>query len=151
MELLLERQKRWANSTTGDLFRDGAYQCRTMEDKWRPDPNPATPQNEGKVWGQTCIPAGRYKVIWNKSPKFGKFFPRLVDVPGFDGILMHPANTHEEITGCIAVGQRITKDGAIAAGTSRAAYVPLGAAIQKAHEAGEEIWITITEPWGEEA
>jgi len=30
---------------------------------------------------------------------------RLVDVPDRDGILIHPANTSDELRGCIALGQ----------------------------------------------
>jgi hypothetical protein len=39
---------------------------------------------------ETAIPAGRYRVIINRSERFGRMLPRLLEVPGFDGILIHP-------------------------------------------------------------
>lgn len=54
---------------------------------------------------QTAIPTGNYKIIVNLSPKFKRNLPRLIDVPGFDGILIHRGNTDKDTSGCILIGE----------------------------------------------
>ena len=39
------------------------------------------------------------------SPKFKRNLPRLIDVPGFDGILIHRGNTDKDTSGCILIGE----------------------------------------------
>lgn len=51
----------------------------------------------------SCIPTGKYKVVKHTSPKFGKSF-WIKDVPGRSEILIHPANFHSDLLGCIGVG-----------------------------------------------
>ena len=41
----------------------------------------------------------------NNSPKFKRNLPRLLNVPGYDGILIHRGNTHNDSAGCILVGE----------------------------------------------
>ena len=68
-----------------------------------------------KVKRQTAIPRGRYRVrIDIQSPKFSAkayyysfckgYLPRLMDVPGFDGILMHKGVNQNSSAGCIILG-----------------------------------------------
>lgn len=88
------------NRTLGKLYINKEFFCSTIEDKYR------DLSKEKKVYGETCIPYGTYKVIINKSPKYGRLMPRLLDVPHFDGILIHSGNTEQDSAGCIIVGQR---------------------------------------------
>jgi hypothetical protein len=143
MELTLYRRPTVGTATPGDLYVDGALECRTLEDVVRVD-DPATPQDEGKkVWGQTAIPAGRYRVRMDVvSPRFGRILPRLEGVPGFTGILIHSGNTVEDTHGCILVGQRLTDDGRIVGGTSTPAFKAL---FSKLKEAKEPIWIRVVD------
>lgn len=88
------------NYTEGCLFIDGVYFCDTIEDQVRPD--------GVKVPGNTAIPAGTYDVILSMSPRLKKITPRLLDVPGFDGVLIHSGNTSADSAGCILVGQHVS-------------------------------------------
>ena len=107
MRITLERFIRGTEATIGSLSVDGNWLAYTLEDAVRDDPNPTTPQNEGKVYGQTAIPAGTYHVIVNLSPRLKKRMPRLLNVPGFDGILIHKGNDAGDTSGCILVGAKV--------------------------------------------
>jgi len=99
MIITLVRIAKKSNYTIGKLFINGEYYCDTLEDKVR------DLDNEEKIAGKTAIPEGQYKVIVNRSPKFKRELPRLLDVPYFDGILIHRGNTPEDTSGCILVGE----------------------------------------------
>ena len=99
MKLVLKRIAKKETYTIGKLYIDGVYFCDTLEDRVR-DLN-----LEEKVKHETAIPAGCYKVIVNKSPKFQRELPRLLDVPYFDGILIHRGSTDKDTSGCILVGE----------------------------------------------
>lgn len=86
--------------TLGKLYINKEFFCSTIEDKYR------DLSKEKKVYGETCIPFGTYKVIINMSPKYKRLMPRLLDVPHFDGILIHYGNTEQDSAGCLLVGQR---------------------------------------------
>lgn len=86
--------------TLGKLYINKEFFCSTIEDKYR------DLSKEKKVYGETCIPFGTYKVIINMSPKYGRLMPRLLDVPHFDGILIHSGNTEQDSAGCLLVGKR---------------------------------------------
>lgn len=99
MKLKLERLYLKSDYTIGVLYVDGTRFCDTLEDRLR------DLTKEVKVPGLTAIPAGVYEVIVNHSPRFGRDLPRLLDVPGFDGILIHRGNTAADTSGCILVGE----------------------------------------------
>ena len=66
-----------------------------MEEDWR--------DNERRV---SSIPAGTYKMVRYRSPKRGYDVFMLVGVPGRTAIEIHPANTEEDVEGCIGLGLR---------------------------------------------
>lgn len=106
MKLLLIRKYFKPSYTIGHLFIDGKYICDTLEDPNRDlNKNGAFDNGEKKIAGNTCIPFSKYKIIVNKSPKFGRDLPRLLNVPSFEGILIHRGNTAKDTAGCILVGE----------------------------------------------
>ena len=121
MKLTLKRIALRDTYTIGKLFVDGAYFCDTCEDKVR-DLNKDGDLNdigEGKVYSETAIPYGTYEVTMNvQSPKYSQrsnyawckgYLPRLLNVPHFDGILIHAGNTAKDSAGCILVGENKVK------------------------------------------
>lgn len=89
------------------MYIDNVYFCDTLEDKDRglKQSDSIDSIKSKKVHGETAIPTGIYKVIVGPSPKFKRNLPRLIDVPGFDGILIHRGNTNKDTAGCILVGK----------------------------------------------
>lgn len=127
MKLQLIRNASSAKSTIGRLLIDGTFQCWTLEDVVRPV----------KIAHETAIPAGTYKVVITESNRFKRRLPLLVDVPGFDGIRIHPGNSDVDTDGCILVGTAPATDWI---GGSRAAFDALFAKLDAA--GGATITIT---------
>lgn len=111
MKLLLKRVYFAPDYTIGKLSIDGIPFCDVLEDTNR-DKNhdgDLTDAGESKVFGQTCIPFGKYKVTITMSQRFNRELPLLLNVPGFDGIRIHPGNTAVDTHGCLLVGVNDTK------------------------------------------
>lgn len=109
MNLLLNRKYLKENYTIGKLYINDVYFCDTLEDKVVDvDKSGKIDNGEVKIYGQTAIPYGKYKVVLSYSPKFGRIMPRILDVPGFNGILIHIGNTIKDTDGCILVGRNKT-------------------------------------------
>lgn len=110
MKIELKRIARKETYTIGRLSVDGRYICDTLEDRDRDDNrNGRFDGGEKKVYAQTAIPNGTYKVTLEHSPKFspkygGRRVPYLHNVPHFEGILIHTGNTADDSAGCILVG-----------------------------------------------
>lgn len=111
MKLTLKRKFIGPGYTIGDLLIDGTFFCNTVEDVVRqlPATCPNTPKGRNcackeKVYAETAIPAGTYKVTIEYSPRFKRRLPFLHDVPHFLGILIHSGNTAKDSAGCIIVG-----------------------------------------------
>ena len=106
MKLELKRIALKPNYTIGKLFINGTYYCDTIEDKVI-DLNKNGKFDDGlnKVMHQTAIPYGTFKVVVNHSPKFNRELPRLLDVPYFEGILIHNGSDQNSSSGCIIVGE----------------------------------------------
>ncbi|EJN09394.1 DUF5675 family protein [Herbaspirillum sp. YR522] len=123
MKLLLQRGAGEKDSTPGQLFVDGRFECFTLEDFVR---RPGV-----KVYGQTAIPAGTYQVVVTMSPRFKRLLPLLLNVPGFEGIRIHTGNKAADTDGCILVGD---SPSAGWLGQSRVAFDRLFAKLQATRE-----------------
>jgi hypothetical protein len=106
-KLELKRIARKPTYTVGRLYVDGKYFCDTLEDTDRGlrQDMPLAEIKQIKVMHQTAIPIGVYMMTVNISPAKQRLLPRLLDVPGFDGILIHRGNTIADTSGCILVGE----------------------------------------------
>lgn len=131
MKIEVVRNQLSANSTIGDLYVNGVWECFTLEDVVRGGP---------KVYGKTAIPAGTYEVQITFSNRFKRDLPLLLNVPGFEGIRIHPGNTAENTEGCILVGKAKAID---LVTNSRDAFNKLYARIIGAWSRKEPISITV--------
>ena len=136
IELLLVREIFASQYTHGRLFVDNVFECYTLEDTDRY----LEDERNKKVYGQTAIPIGDYKVIINKSVRFGKMMPLLLNVPQFTGIRIHSGNTAENTEGCILVGQTRGNSTIL---SSRNAFSRLFTKMVEAQRRGEELSIKI--------
>jgi|TARA_X000001382_G_scaffold70378_2_gene49051 hypothetical protein len=161
MELEVIRISSGTDSTNGILFEvdrlspaphSEGYRCKrtflayTLEDEYR----------EEKVYGETRIPNGTYKLALRKEggfhSKYSKRFSdfhigmlHVLDVPNFEHILIHCGNTDEHTAGCLLVGDsqennKIKKNGFI--GKSTQAYRRIYSRIAEAIECEEQVTIT---------
>lgn len=112
MEISIDRIYAGKTYTIGLLFIDGEYFCDVLEDTDRglEDSMSEFEIKEKKIKHNTAIPTGRYRITMNVvSPKYKKIMPRILDVKGFDGILIHSGNTEKDTSGCILVGENKEK------------------------------------------
>lgn len=108
MELTLKRLVFADTYTEGWLLIDGVIFCDTLEDKTRDynkDGDLDEP-GEGKVYGETAIPFGRYEVILSHSPRFRKILPEVLGVKHFAGIRIHSGAIPAHSLGCVLVGRQ---------------------------------------------
>ena len=116
--------------TIGKLYIDGKYLCDTIEDTVR----------DKKIFGETAIPYGRYKVTVTMSPKFGRLLPLLLDVPHFEGIRIHRGNSAVDTQGCILPGENKVRGMVI----NSTQYEEMLTGFIRLHEKiGNEVWIEI--------
>jgi hypothetical protein len=87
--------------TNGQLFIQD-LNLLTLELPWR----------DNQV-GVSCIPTGTYKVVLAWSNRFMRLMPRLINVVGRSGILIHSGNTPFNTEGCILVGMSRLQDGSL--------------------------------------
>ena len=153
MELLVDRKWKKEAYTIGRLYIDGVFFCNTLEDKDRglkQTDSLATIQSK-KVYGETAIPTGTYNIRMDiKSPKYSLlswyknlckgFMPRLENVPGWSGILIHPLNSPDQTLGCLGVGKN-TQVGKLT--DSKNTFAKLYKKMKSAYDKGESIKITI--------
>jgi hypothetical protein len=102
MKFQLHRTYPKEGYTIGDFFVDyeegehPEWLFNILEDKVRPAGE--------KIYRETAIPSGNYKMIVDYSPKFKKNIPHILNVPGFEGIRIHPGNDAEDTEGCLLPG-----------------------------------------------
>ena len=129
MDLLLMRKEFTTESTIGELFVNGVFECYTLEDMVRPV----------KIAGLTAISSGQYEVVVTYSERFKRLLPLLLNVPQFDGIRIHVGNKAKDTHGCILVG-KVKRKNAIE--SSRVAFEALFEKIVAASKK-EKIFIEI--------
>ena len=153
MEVLVYRKYKKPDYTVGRMSIDGTFICNTMEDVDRglDDGMQDWMIKNKKIPNVTAIPTGRYKIDMDTvSPKFSKYpfymevcqgkLPRIKNVRGFDGILIHCGVDHSNSSGCILVGMN-TQVGKLT--NSKETFKKIYALMKEAHDKGETIYITI--------
>lgn len=136
----------------GKMYVNDTYLCDTLEDKDRGLTSQMSLEEikAKKVYGETAIPTGVYKLNMNTvSPKFKDrswaipykgILPRLENVKGFEGVLIHVGNNKDSTSGCLLVGENKVKGKVI---NSTICFDKLMNLLLKAHSIGEEIIIEI--------
>ena len=132
MELKLIRKTFTPESTIGELYVDGKFECFILEDTVR--------EHGVKVPGETAIPYGKYTVIITFSPKFNRYLPLLLNVPNFSGIRIHSGNTSKDTLGCLITGSAESQDMVV---RSRDAFNKLYPKLSYASQEGILISLTI--------
>ena len=106
------------NYCIGRMYVDGVYICDTLEDtdRFLDDSMSLIEIQRKKIKDKTAIPTGIYKLDMDTfSQRFGSQpyyrntcggrLPRLTNVKGYQGVLIHCGNTPADTSGCILVGQ----------------------------------------------
>ncbi len=145
MKITIERTWKKADYTIGRMFINGQRFCNTLEpidrglhQKMKTDDIKRTKECFRK--GKVAIPEGSYTVSISWSPRFKTNLPRLKDVPGFEGILIHQGNTVANTSGCILVGHNTVKGKVM---DSRRTLNSLILLIRKAEMKNEPIVLTV--------
>ena len=139
MKLKLVRTNFTNECTIGCLYVDNAFECFTLEDKVREVKG--EPVAAWKIKAQTAIPRGTYPVSVTMSNRFKRLLPPVANVSGFEGIRIHPGNTHADTERCTLVGQGKTAN---AVTSSVKAFGPLLAKILAAEKRGELITLEVS-------
>lgn len=94
---------------------------------------------------ESCIPDGTYKLRPRHYNRGGYDTYEVVDVPKRTHILIHAANTHYDVEGCIGVGDVLgVSNGEWAVLHSRRTLTRLLAELDAAREEGRELILKIT-------
>ena len=156
MELKLIRKYRCSNYCIDKLYINNEYFSDALEDPDRSltDSMSLEEIKKIKIKGNTCIPYGTYNITLDVvSPKFGSKsyykevcngkVPRLLNVKGFDGILIHVGdgpNGHRLTEGCVLIGRNTIKGGLT---EGKKYFQLLYNQMLEAKKRGEKIKITI--------
>lgn len=153
MDIKVKRIFKGDKYTIGNLYINDKFVCDTIEDVDRglKQNMDNTEISKLKIQDQTAIPTGRYKVTLSvQSPSFSKkpyylnfcngYLPRLENVPGFSGILIHRGVDQNHSSGCIIVGYNTIK-GKVT--NSQKAFETVYNMLKEADDNEENIYITI--------
>lgn len=154
MELKLIRKYKKDNYTIGHLYVNGVWFSNTLEDKDRSLNSNMYVEDikRIKVPNETAIPTGKYEIDMNTvSNRFGSktFYknyanngrlPKLKNIKGFEGVLIHCGNTNKDTSGCVLVGLNKIKGGLT---DSQDTFKRLYPILDKANRKGEKITIEI--------
>ena len=153
MELLIDRKWKKQSYTISNLYIDGKWFCNCLEDADRGLDNSMSEDmiRTLKKPSITAIPRGTYEITLDVvSPKYSKvqFYkdvcngkvPRLKNVKGFDGILIHAGNTEHNTNGCLLCGLNKIKGQVV---NSKETFKQLYKLLQDGKNRGEKIVIKI--------
>lgn len=153
MNILIKRIAKKDTYTIGKFYIDGKYYCDTIEDKDRgiDKTTPLSKIKSVKIANKTAIPTGTYDLTMKvQSPKYLKsntfvryckaYMPRILNIPGFDGVLLHTGNTAEDSSGCIILGYNKTIGKVL---DSMSAFKQVYPILKAASDKGDRISITI--------
>jgi hypothetical protein len=152
MRLSLVRHTKTDNSTIGNLSIDDKFFSAVLEDTDRglTSDMDIAQIKAIKVPKQTAIPTGEYTVsLKYKSPKFSLktqysftngYMPRLMNVPGYEGVLIHVGNSPEDTDGCLLLGDSSKPDYVV---NSTATFKKFYNLLQAAEANNEDITIKI--------
>lgn len=161
MELVVDRTNITNNYTEGKLYINGEYFCDTLE-------NPDRGLYQGmsssqiksiKVPKETAIPTGTYNVNlninssysdksnrrWYKNTAMRGIMPRIMNVPGFEGILIHYGTSSAWTEGCLLVGSK-SSEGRLKA--DKSTIYTLYGLLARAKSDKEKVTITIKDSDG---
>jgi hypothetical protein len=143
MEIDTIRYNSKSDFTDGLLFINGEFQVHTLEDEKR----------SVKVFGETRIPNGRYKVEFRNvggfhqrylndyGTDFHKGMLWVKDVPNFKYVLIHKGNDADDTAGCLLVAMGNNADNVGFIGNSAGGYKKIYPQIRDALLSGEEVFI----------
>ena len=154
MKIFVDRKWKKSGYTIGKLYIDNVFFCNTLEDTDRglKQDMPLSKIKEVKIAAITAIPSGTYNVRMDIiSPKYslkpwfvtnchGARMPRLENVPGYSGVLIHPGNTAKDTDGCILVGKNDVK-GMVT--NSKAIFLELYNKMYAAYKKGEKVKLLV--------
>lgn len=135
MKIVLDRFE-FSNKSTIGTLTCGDFACYTLEDTDRYlEDNP-----DAKQYGKTAIPRGKYKIVIDWSNRFKRELPRLLDVPNYVGVRIHPGNGPDDTEGCILVGSSYKTDWV---SNSRATFNKLFTLIEHSLDRGDDVELEI--------
>lgn len=153
MTIKIDRKYKKLGYTISNLYIDGVWFCNALEDTDRGlrQTMPVEEIRQKKIYGMTAIPSGRYIVRMDiVSPKYSQYdwyrknfggrMPRLENVKGFEGILIHCGNTALDSYGCILVGVNKQKGKVL---ESRDTFLRLWKILDAAYKRKETIYLEV--------
>lgn len=153
MELVVDRKWKKQSYTISNLTIDGKWFCNVLEDADRglDDSMSIAKIRELKKPSITAIPKGTYEItldVISSKYRTNSFYkqvcngkvPRLLNVKGFEGILIHAGNTDKDSAGCLLVGINLERGKVL---KSQETFRKLYKMLSEAKLRGEYIQITI--------